>query len=46
MNELNSDFVLWITLGAVALTAFSFIGFALKTFRSMEPEDEDDKEVK
>lgn len=47
MNELNSDFVLWITLGALVLTAFSFVAFALKTFSSMEKDDdEDEKEVK
>ena len=44
MNELNNDFVLWITLGALVLTAFSFVGFALKTFSSMEKDDDDNEE--
>jgi hypothetical protein len=44
MNDLNSDFVLWITLGALVLTAFSFVGFALKTFSSMEKDDDEDDE--
>ncbi len=43
MNELNSDFVLWITLGALVLTAFTFVGFALKTFSSMEKDDDEDE---
>jgi hypothetical protein len=41
MNELNSDFVLWITLGALVLTAFSFVGFALKAFSAMEKDDDE-----
>jgi len=45
MNELNSDFVLWITLGALVLTAFTFVGFALKTFSAMEPADDDDDDL-
>lgn len=36
MNDLNSDFVLWISLGAVLLTIVAFIGFAWNTTRGIE----------
>lgn len=42
MNELNSDFVLWITLGALALTIVSLIAFSWKAIRSMEGFEKDD----
>ncbi len=44
MNELNNNFVLWITLGGLVLTAFSFVAFALKAFSSMEKDDDDNEE--
>jgi hypothetical protein len=39
MGGLNSDFVLWISLGAVALSFVSVIAWGWKTFRAMEGMD-------
>jgi hypothetical protein len=36
MNDLNNDFVLWISAGAVLLSVVSFIVFAWKTTRAIE----------
>jgi hypothetical protein len=36
MGGLNSDFVLWISLAAVALSFLSVIVWGWKTFRAME----------
>lgn len=33
---LNNDFVLWISLGAVALSFVALIAWGLKVFRGME----------
>jgi hypothetical protein len=33
---LNGDFVLWISLGAVALSFISLIAWGIKAFRNME----------
>ncbi len=41
MNELNSDFVLWISLGALALSIISLIAFGWKTVRAMEGLEKD-----
>ncbi len=43
MNELNSDLVLWLSLGAVVLSIVAFIGFAWKTARAMEGLEKDEK---
>ena len=40
---LNSDFVLWISLGAVALSAVSLIAWGIKTFLAMEGLDSESK---
>ena len=42
MNELNNDFVLWISLGALALSIVSFIGFAWKTTKGIEGLEKDE----
>jgi len=36
MNDLNNDFVLWISIGALVLTIVSGLAFAYKTARGME----------
>jgi len=36
MSGLNSDFVLWISLGGVALSFVAVIAWGWKTFRAME----------
>ena len=36
---LNSDFVLWISLGAVALSFVALSAWGIKAFRSMEGMD-------
>lgn len=36
MNELNSDFVLWISIGALVLSIVALIGFGWKATRGME----------
>lgn len=43
MNDLNSDFVLWISIGALVLSIVAFIGFAWKTARAMEGLEKDEK---
>jgi hypothetical protein len=42
MNDLNSNFVLWISLAALALTIAAFIAFAWKTARAMEGLEKDE----
>lgn len=42
MNELNNDFVLWITLSALALTIVSLIAFSWKIARGIEGLEEDE----
>lgn len=44
MNELNSDFVLWISLGALVLSIVSLIGFAYKATRGIEGLEKKDDE--
>ncbi|MDA3807129.1 MAG: hypothetical protein PF440_04365 [Thiomicrorhabdus sp.] len=46
MNDLNNDFVLWISLGALALTIAAFIGFAWKTTRGIEGLEKDENKDK
>ena len=36
MNDLNSDFVLWISLAAVVLSIVALVGFAWKATRGIE----------
>jgi hypothetical protein len=36
MNDLNSDFVLWISLGAIVLSIVALVGFAWKATRGIE----------
>lgn len=36
MNELNSDFVLWISIGALVLSVVALIGFGYKATRGIE----------
>ncbi len=43
MNELNSDLVLWLSLGGVALSIVAFLGFAWKTARAMEGLEKDEQ---
>jgi hypothetical protein len=44
MNELNNDWVLWASIGAVVFTIVALVGFAWKATRGMEglEKDEDD----
>ena len=42
MNELNSDFVLWISLGALVLSIVALIGFAWKATRGIEGLEKDE----
>lgn len=42
MNDLNSNFVLWISLGALALSIVSLIGFAWKATRGIEGLESDE----
>ncbi|WP_172959652.1 hypothetical protein [Thiomicrorhabdus aquaedulcis] len=43
MNELNNDFVLWISLGALVLSIVSLVAFAWKATRGIEGLEKDDK---
>lgn len=36
MNELNSNFVLWVSIGALVLSIVALIGFGWKATRGME----------
>jgi len=42
MNELNSDFVLWISLAALVLSIVALIGFGWKATRGMEGLEKDE----
>jgi len=42
MNELNSDFVLWISIGALVLSIVALIGFGWKATRGIEGLEEDE----
>jgi hypothetical protein len=42
LGGLNNDFVLWISLGAVALSFLAVVGWGWKTFRGMEGMEHDD----
>lgn len=42
MNELNNDFVLWISIGALVLSIVSLIGFAWKATRGIEGLESDE----
>ncbi|WP_169721417.1 hypothetical protein [Thiomicrorhabdus chilensis] len=46
MNDLNSDFVLWMSIGALVLSIVALVGFAWKATRGIEglEKDEQDKE--
>lgn len=35
MNELNSDMVLWVSFGVLALTIVTFLAYGLKAFITM-----------
>lgn len=41
MNDLNNDFVLWISIGALLLTVIALVGFAWKATRGIEGLEED-----
>jgi hypothetical protein len=41
LGGLNSNFVLWITFGALAATALTLIFWGWKTFRGMEGMEKD-----
>lgn len=45
MNELNSDWVLWASIGAVVLSIVALIGFAWKATRGMEGLEKEDNNV-
>jgi len=42
MNELNNDFVLWISIGALVLSIVSLIGFGWKATRGIEGLESDE----
>ena len=42
MNDLNNDFVLWISIGALVLSIVSLIGFAWKATRGIEGLEKDE----
>ncbi|BCN92416.1 hypothetical protein THMIRHAM_02010 [Thiomicrorhabdus immobilis] len=42
MNELNSDFVLWISIGALVLSIVALIGFGWKATRGIEGLESDE----
>ena len=42
MNELNNDFVLWISILALVASILSFAAFAYKTTRGIEGLEEDE----
>jgi len=41
MNDLNNDWVLWMSIGAVVLTIIVVVGAAKKMFRAMDGLEED-----
>ncbi|WP_296830093.1 hypothetical protein [Thiomicrospira sp.] len=41
MNELNNDWVLWVSLLALVFSVIAFVAFGWKAFKSMEGNDED-----
>ncbi len=41
MNELNSDWVLWASIGAVVFSIVALIAFSWKMTRAMEGLEED-----
>lgn len=41
MNELNNDFVLWMSIGALVFSIVALIGFGWKATRGMEGLEED-----
>lgn len=43
MNELNSDFVLWISIGALVLSVVAFLAFAWKATRGIEGLEKDEQ---
>ena len=43
MNELNNDFVLWISIGALVLSIVALIGFGWKATRGIEGLEKDEK---
>lgn len=45
MNDLNNDFVLWISIGALVLSIVSLIGFAWKATRGIEGLEEGNDSV-
>lgn len=42
MNDLNSDFVLWISIGALVLSIVALIGFGWKATRGIEGLEKDE----
>lgn len=42
MNELNSNFVLWISIGALVLSIVALIGFGWKATRGIEGLEKDE----
>lgn len=45
MNELNSDWVLWASIGAVVFSIVALIAFAWKATRGMEGLEKEDNNV-
>ena len=41
MNELNSDWVLWVSLLALVFSIVALVAFGWKLFKSMEGGEED-----
>lgn len=42
MNELNSDFVLWVSIGALVLSIVALVAFGWKATRAMEGLEKDE----
>lgn len=40
-SDLNNDFVLWASLGAIGFSLFALIAWGIKTFRAMEGLDKE-----
>lgn len=41
MNELNNDWVLWVSIGSIILTVVVVYAFAKKAFRAMDGLEKD-----
>ena len=44
MNELNSDWVLWMSIGAVVFSLVSLVAFGWKATRAMEGLEKDEND--